>query len=126
MSKARISLGKRGEDMAAAYLLKKKYTIIARNYRQKTGEIDIIARDRQTLVFIEVKTRSSLLFGQPYEAVTTKKQVQLSRVALDYMSRNRQLDHAARFDVISILIPQNGKTEIEHLRNCFEWTGATC
>lgn len=86
---------------------------------KKTGEVDIIAKDKQTLVFIEVKTRSSLLFGQPFEAVTTSKQAQLNRIALDYMTRNKLLEQAARFDVVSILIPKNGKAEIEHLQNCF-------
>lgn len=119
MSKARINLGKHGEDLATTFLQQKGFTIITRNYRQKTGEIDIIAKDKQTLVFVEVKTRSSLLFGQPFEAVTTAKQSQLNRIALDFMTRNKLLEQAARFDVISILIPKNGKAEIEHLQNCF-------
>ena len=120
MSDTRIALGKLGEDLAADHLLKKSYKIIVRNYRQKTGEIDIIAHDGDCLVFVEVKTRKSTLFGQPYEAVTKKKQAQLSRVALDYMNRNRLLKKPARFDVISILIDTNGKAAIEHLINCFE------
>lgn len=119
MSKARINLGKQGEDLAAAFLQKKGFQIIVRNYRQKTGEVDIIARDKETLVFIEVKTRSNLLFGKPFEAVTTNKQAQLNRIALDYITRNKLLEQAARFDVISILIRKNGKAEIEHLQNCF-------
>ena len=120
MSEARITLGKQGEDLAVNHLLGKGFTIIVRNYRQKTGEIDIIARDREWLVFVEVKTRKSTRFGQPFEAVTRKKQAQISRVALDYMNRNKLLDQPARFDVISILINKNGKAAIEHLRNCFE------
>lgn len=120
MSKTRINLGKKGEEMAAFYLQKKGFQILARNYRQKTGEVDIIAMEKQTLVFVEVKTRTNTRFGQPFEAVTLKKQAQLSRIALDYMSRNKLLDQAARFDVISILIPKDRTAEIEHLRNCFE------
>ncbi len=120
MSDARINLGKQGEDLAAQHLKKMGLTILARNYRQKTGEIDIIARDKNCLVFVEVKTRKSLRFGQPFEAVTQKKQAQLSKVALDYLSRNKLLDQSARFDVISILLPDNGKVAIEHLPNCFE------
>jgi len=120
LSEARIALGKQGEDMAADHLLEKGFTIIVRNYRQKTGEIDIIARDNECLVFIEVKTRKSSRFGQPFEAVTTKKQAQISRVALHYMSCHKLLDQPARFDVISILIDKNGKPAIEHLYNCFE------
>ena len=120
MSKARISLGKHGEDLAANHLTKKGFTILERNYRQKIGEIDIIARKDKVLVFIEVKTRKSTIFGQPFEAVTPRKQAQLSRVALDYMTRNKVLNHPARFDVVSILIAGDGTATIEHLRNCFE------
>ncbi len=119
MSKSRINLGKRGEDIATTYLKKKGFEIIIRNYRQKSGEVDIIASDKGALVFIEVKTRTSTLFGQPFEAVTTRKQTQLSRIALDYMTRNKILEQEARFDVISILLPANGKAEIVHLQNCF-------
>lgn len=120
MSKARINLGVQGEDLATDYLRTKGYKILVRNYRQKTGEIDIIARNREFLVFIEVKTRTSLLFGQPYESVTQKKQDQISRVALDYITRNKLHNQAMRFDVVSVLIPANGKIEINHLPACFE------
>ncbi len=119
MSKSRINLGKYGEDLAAAYLKKKGFLIIVRNYRQKTGEVDIIANDGETLVFIEVKTRSSLLFGQPFEAVTPAKQKQLNRIALEYITRNKIKAQAARFDVISILIEKNKQPKINHLQNCF-------
>ncbi len=120
MSKNRISLGKQGEDLATEFLQKKGLTIIIRNYRQKFGEIDIIARDQETLVFIEVKTRKSLLFGQPFEAVNKKKQAQISMLALDYMTRNKLSDQAARFDVISIVMDTPNAPKIEHLVNCFE------
>ncbi len=120
MSKDRITLGRQGEDLAAHYLQKQGFVILARNYRQKTGEVDIIAQDCDCLVFVEVKTRKSLHFGQPFEAVTSRKQFQISRVALDYLSRNKLLDHPARFDVISIILPDNGEPEIEHLPDCFE------
>lgn len=124
MSRERISLGKQGEDLAASYLRNKCYKIIQRNYRQKSGEIDIIARDRDTLIFVEVKTRKNLSFGRPFESVTPKKQSQLTRIALDYMTRNRLTEEAVRFDVISILMSPDGEAEIEHLANCFEATGA--
>ncbi len=120
MSKERITLGKLGENLAVTYLKKNGYNIIKRNYRQKTGEIDIIARDSENLIFVEVKTRKSLRFGKPFEAVTPKKQAQISRVALDYITRNKLSDQAIRFDVISIVMIQDGKPEIEHLPNCFE------
>ncbi len=120
MSDTRISLGKQGEDIATAHLKKNGFQIITRNYRQKSGEIDIIARDGEWLVFVEVKTRKSLRYGQPFEAVTQKKQTQIGRVALDYLTRNKLLDQAVRFDVISIIVKRDGNTDIEHLPNCFE------
>lgn len=122
MSDARISLGKKGEDLAADYLQNHGLHIVTRNYRQKTGEIDIIARDGEYLVFVEVKTRKSLNFGQPFEAVTAKKQAQISRVALDYITRNKLHDHPVRFDVVSILMTSDEKIDITHLTNCFEAT----
>lgn len=120
MSDTRISLGKKGEDIATSHLERNGFQIIVRNYRQKTGEIDIIAKDGKWLVFIEVKTRTSLRFGQPFEAVTQKKQNQIGRVALDYMTRNKISDQPVRFDVISIVLGRNGKTDIEHLPDCFQ------
>ena len=122
MSKTRINIGVQGEDLATDYLKTKDFKILVRNYRQKTGEIDIIARDGEWLVFVEVKTRTSLRFGQPYEAVTQKKQAQISRVALDYITRNKLHNQAMRFDVVSVLIQKNGKTDINHLPSCFEAT----
>lgn len=119
MSKLRINLGKYGEEVATTFLIDKGFQIVTRNYRQKTGEVDIIAQDGSTLVFIEVKTRSSLQFGQPFEAVTEKKQAKLKRIALDYMTRNSIKNQAARFDVVSILIKKNKEPVIEHLQNCF-------
>ena len=122
MSKARNNLGKQGEDIAADFLKTRGMNILVRNYRQKTGEIDIIARDAEWLVFVEVKTRKTIRFGQPYEAVTARKQTQISRVALDYITRNKLHDESIRFDVISILLPATGKSEITHLPFCFEAT----
>ena len=120
MSKAGITLGALGEDLAVRYLKKHGFKVLARNYRQKTGEIDIIGRDGKWLVFIEVKTRKSLRFGKPYEAVTHKKQAQINRVALEYITRNTFHDQPMRFDVISIILQDGRNADIEHLKNCFE------
>jgi len=120
LSKERISLGKHGEELASEFLESAGLRIIVRNYRNKTGEIDIIARDQETLVFVEVKTRKSLTYGQPYEAVSRKKQKQICRLALYYMTRNKLHDQAVRFDVISIVMTSNENPKIEHLINCFE------
>ena len=118
MTKARINLGKQGEELAAAYLQAKGFVIVKQNYRKKVGEIDIIAQEGTTLVFVEVKTRTSLQFGQPYEAITHKKQKQLRRVAEDYLARNNKLDVIVRFDVISILMRGTKPPTIEHLPDC--------
>ncbi len=120
LSKTGISLGKRGEDLACSYLKRHGLKIIQRNYRQKSGEIDIVCRDQSYIVFVEVKTRKSLRYGLPYEAVTQKKQAQISRVALDYLTRHKCLNHAVRFDVVSIVVTGDGNADIEHLRDCFD------
>ncbi len=120
LSKTGISLGKRGEDLACDYLKGHGLKIIQRNYRQKSGEIDIVCRDQSYIVFVEVKTRKSLRYGLPYEAVTKKKQAQISRVALDYLTRHKCLNHAVRFDVVSIVITNNSPADIEHLKDCFD------
>lgn len=72
------------------------------------------------MVFVEVKTRKSLRYGLPYEAVTPRKQAQISRVALDYLTRHKLLETEVRFDVLSIVITGDGTAEIEHLKNCFD------
>ena len=78
------SLGHEGEDMAVGYLKDKGFTILCRNYKTPLGEADIIARDRETIVFIEVKARSNAGFGEPFEAVDGRKQERLRRIALWY------------------------------------------
>lgn len=120
MSDKRISLGKAGEELAAEYLRQNGYTILARNYRSHSGEIDIIARQGQTLVFAEVKTRKSAAFGSPAAAVTVKKQAQISRVAQDYLARENLFDRPARFDVIAVLAPDGKRPHIEIITNAFE------
>lgn len=109
--------GKYGEEQAAHLLQKKGYRILERNYRTNLGEIDIIAIDKGTIVFVEVKTRTSDVFGLPFEAVTTKKQEKLKKVALLYLKKFRR-EFPVRFDVISIL---RGKSsdKIEIFRNAF-------
>jgi putative endonuclease len=111
-------LGERGEELAVRYLIKKKYRILARNWRDRGGEIDIIARDRGTLVFVEVKTRASDSFAQPVESVGYHKQDKLRHLAERYIARQDLADCQARFDVISI-VDQGGKPRVEHLENAF-------
>jgi putative endonuclease len=105
MTRKSLSLGKTGEKLAMSYLQARGYTIIVRNYRLRFGEIDIIADDGGTLVFVEVKTRVGTMFGPPFESVTLHKQRQMSRVALEYIGRYDLTDRQARFDVVGVLFP---------------------
>lgn len=117
-------LGQKGEELAAEYLRGAGYRIIERNYRNCYGEIDIIAhhvtQQAKTLVFVEVKTRKNDLFSHPSEAVTRKKQLQISKVALEYLAKNKLAEVAARFDVVAILLPDNGPPLIELIPNAFD------
>jgi putative endonuclease len=113
-------LGQRGEDLAAEYLLAAGYRIIARNHRNHYGEIDIIASEAKTLVFVEVKTRKNALFSHPSEAVTRNKQIQISKVAMDYLSRNNLAEVSSRFDVVAILLPDKGRPQIDLIQNAFD------
>ena len=120
--KTRIGTGKSGEDLAVRYLEKQGYTIIKRNYRQRIGEIDIIARDGKCLVFIEVKTRRTGRYGSPFEAVDSRKQAQISRVALEYITRYHYDDLEARFDVVAVQLDGQAP-RIELIKNAFEYIG---
>ncbi len=120
MTDTRRNLGKTGETIASDFLEKNGYTIIARNYRRKFGEIDIIARERDYLVFIEVKTRTGTSHGHPLEAITLRKQRQISKVAQCYLTENHLFDTAARFDVVSVILSQNKQIQVEVIPNAFD------
>jgi putative endonuclease len=125
MRSGRTELGARGEAIAASFLQNAGYRIIEQNYRIRLGEIDIIAEEGGHLVFIEVKTRTDNLYGSPFESVTRQKQQQISKVALEYMSRQECHDRPARFDVIAIRFRGENKKsgripDIEIIRNAFE------
>lgn len=116
----RISLGKLGEQYAVDYLKKKGYAIRALNYRSTIGEIDIVAEQKGTLVFVEVKSRSSKRFGEGYEAVNAAKREKLRRLALDYLQREQVHGKALRFDVVSLLISRQGELiELKHFEHAF-------
>ena len=118
------SLGQRGEDAAAKFLRKLGYIIVARGHRDRIGEIDLVAVDGRTVVFIEVKTRTSQDAGHPAEAVDDDKQRRLTRLALAYMKRHDLLECSARFDVVAITWPDaKSKPKIEHFKNAFEPIG---
>lgn len=104
--------GKQGEKKALDFLKKKKYTIVATNYRTKLGEIDIIATDNDQLVFVEVKTRSSDQFGTPAESITKSKIEKILKAALIYMKESKKQDQAYRIDAVEVY---DGK--VSHLKN---------
>ncbi|MEN6321530.1 MAG: YraN family protein [Syntrophaceae bacterium] len=115
----RIRTGKHGEDIAAAYLKKRSYKIIERNYTCLFGEIDIVAKDGDTIVFVEVKSRKSENFGDPQVAVGLEKQKKMSRISLKYLEEKNLYPCDARFDVVAIKILPAGNT-IELIQNAFD------
>jgi putative endonuclease len=121
MSQMRICTGKRGEELAVAYLAEAGYRIIERNYRCLFGEIDIVAEEGETLVFIEVKSRRSEAYGDPQLAVGHQKHKKISRIAMHYLEERRLRHHPARFDVVAVKLPFSGH-KIELIRNAFELT----
>ena len=112
-------IGKSGEEIASNYLLKKGYKILFRNYHSQFGEIDIIALDKDTLVFIEVKTRTSNLEAA-FSSVSFLKQQKLTKTALDFLSKNYEYeDFLTRFDVIVVLFDQREEYRIKHMADAF-------
>ena len=119
LTKERIELGQLGEALALKKMKGLGYKCIVRNYRCPLGEVDLIAKDGKTLVFVEIKTRKRKSLGYAKEAVTERKKRQLSKVALAYMKANDCSHMKSRFDVVAINII-NGKSEIEVIRNAFD------
>lgn len=118
------SLGQRGEIAAARYLKRHGYHILAQSHDSPLGEIDIIAVDQRTVVFVEVKTRRSTDTGHPADAIDQNKQRRITQSALAYLKAHRLLSNAARFDVIAITWPGDTRSpKIEHYRNAFEPVG---
>jgi len=110
-----------GERKAAEYLKRQGYRILARQHRDRFGEVDIIALDGRQVVFVEVKTRRGTDAGQPFEAVNRQKQQKLARAGLAWLKKKRRLNQPARFDVISIVWPEGEESpQIDHYRNAFE------
>jgi putative endonuclease len=119
MTVTRRVLGTLGEQEAAAVLERAGHTIVARNYRVRGGEIDIVASAPDTLVFCEVKTRTSGAFGLPEEAVTVVKQRRLRRLAAEYMHRTGHHARDVRFDVVSVMVDGGRVTEARHIAGAF-------
>ena len=119
-----VSFGRRGEDVAARHLQSLGYRILERGRRSRLGELDLVALDDKTVVFVEVKTRQSASHGQPSEAVNVEKQKRLTRTALGYLKRHRLLNQRARFDVVSIVWPTaDGEPQVTHIRSAFAARG---
>lgn len=122
MSRARQALGKAGEDLAVRELERRGYAILARRYRRRCGELDIVARDGPSVVFVEVKTREGCEFGAGSEAVTGVKRRRMASVALDYLMRHHLTGQPCRFDVVSIDM-SHGDPRVEVYRNAFDVAG---
>ena len=116
----KIPLGRQGEALACQYLSRQGYRVIVRNYRTKLGEIDIIAEEQGTLVFVEVKTRRGHQCGHPFEAVTPAKCRQISKVALEYLAETGREGQSARFDVVAISFSGEAAPVIELVKNAFD------
>ena len=118
----KMALGERGEQFAARYLRRHGYRILVRRFKARAGEIDLVCRHGEWLVFVEVKTRKSDDYGAPSEAVTKDKQKHMSRVALDYL---RLLDHPRirfRFDIVEVLLQAGARkpADIRLIQNAFD------
>lgn len=111
-------LGRLGEDTAVRYLVNKGYHLRTRNYNTRYGEIDIVCCQGPALVFVEVKTRTSLIFGTPEEAITPRKIDHIKKAALSYLQQEALTGWELRFDVITIVI-QEDQVNINHIENAF-------
>jgi len=119
MTRERLDLGRQGEELALKKIKRLGYKCITRNYRCPLGEIDLIAKDRDCLVFIEIKTRKGKSLSYAKEAVDGRKKRQLSKVALAYMKSNNCCDAKSRFDVVAINLSED-EPQIEVIQNAFD------
>ena len=115
----RKRLGQEGEDLAAGFLRNKGYKLVERNYRCKTGEVDLIVLDRKVVVFVEVKTRSDHSFGTPFEAVEGRKQRKMIQAAQYFLHEHKLDQRDARFDVVGVSW-RGDQPVVEHIVNAFE------
>jgi putative endonuclease len=116
--RGRAGLGEEGEELAIKFLKKNGYRIIQRNYRTPIGEIDIIARDGETMVFVEVKTRESMRYGLPFESIGLRKRQRISNVAALFLRRFKEIP-PCRFDVVSICY-EDGRPRVDLIKGAFD------
>ncbi|KKP88682.1 MAG: hypothetical protein UR93_C0010G0003 [Berkelbacteria bacterium GW2011_GWA2_35_9] len=121
MTMFRKKLGGQGEKHALGYLQKKGYQLITQNYYNYIGEIDLIMRDKKTIVFVEVKTKTELEFGNPLEMIDTRKQKKLLQCIKAYLHKNDLFEADVRIDAVSVVVDIWGnKLRIEHIENAVE------
>ena len=119
MSSRRIALGKTGEDLACRELERRGYEIVDRRWRRRGGEIDIVAREADTLVFVEVKAREARYFGDAAESVTRFKRRKIVRLATEYVAVNEWIDRPCRFDVVTVHLDE-GRPVVTVYPNAFD------
>ncbi len=111
-------LGRAGEEVAVSYLIEKGFIILERNWRYGRAELDIIALDKETMVFVEVKTRSDDIFERPENAVNTRKRNQMIKAAIGYLHKSRH-EKAIRFDIVSVILRGGSMNQIDHFKDAF-------
>ena len=123
MKPSKLSLGQYGEELACKFLKSHHYQILERNYRTRYGEIDIIAKDDDIFIFVEVKTKTSNLFGQPEEMVGSKKKAKLVKLAKAYLQEKSLSSEAKNFqiDIISVMMEKDKALRIKHIKNITQY-----
>ena len=119
MTAPHLLLGRKGERIACRFLMRQGFDILARRFRARRGEVDLVAFEQEILVFVEVKTRSSREFGEPWEFVDWQKQQSLRQAGEEFIARHDLGQYTYRFDVVAVLIPQGGRPETALYRNAF-------
>ncbi|NUU17538.1 YraN family protein [Cellulomonas humilata] len=113
--RAKDAVGRYGEDVAAAHVVGRGWDVLDRNWRTRDGELDLVALDGDELVVVEVKTRRSIAFGHPAEAVTPRKLARVRRLAAQWLAAHDVHPRSVRVDVIAVLLPARGAAQIDHL-----------
>ncbi len=119
MVAAKDELGRTGEDLAVEHLTARGLVVLARNWRRREGELDVVATDGDRLVVCEVKTRSGTGYGLPVEAVTRTKAARIRRLAHQWLAESRARWCEVRFDVVSVLLVHGGEPQVEHYEGAF-------
>ena len=117
MPAGHLTLGAKGEEAAARYLKKHGYKIVDRNWRGRRGELDIVCSHKGGLVFVEVKTRTPGPMNAPHQGLTPAKMQRMARTVGEYLSRHEAWDKPCRLDLVAVVVPQDGRPEIEHVEN---------